>query len=145
MNEALSKDEGTQISVSRTQDNWIPNNEPNLVVINYTEASGGSSPAMVAFADNGTDFTVKSEQSCAVMLVKADGTVQTLKATASGDAYAYSAEGAAEGDRIAVALGKLTPSPVQEAVANVNDDSKITAADAVMIKAIALGKTKAEW
>ena len=30
VNEALSKDEGAQINVSRTQDNWIPNDEPNL-------------------------------------------------------------------------------------------------------------------
>ncbi len=146
----------------------VESSAPKLEVVNYTEVSGGSSPATVAFADNGTDFTVKSEQACAVMLLKADGTVQTLKAPPSGDAYAFSAEGAAEGDQVVVALkgdtnldgkhtaadavmakaaalGKLTPSPVQEAVANVNGDSKITAADAVMIKAITLGKTEAKW
>lgn len=30
INESLSKHEGEQISVARTQDNWIPNDEPNL-------------------------------------------------------------------------------------------------------------------
>ena len=96
------------------------------------------------------------------------GTTLDYTVTASGDAYAFSAEGVAEGDQVVVALkgdsnldgkhtaadavmakaaalGKLTPAPVQEAVAHVNGDSKITAADAVMIKAITLGKTEAKW
>ena len=224
VNEALSKDEGAQVNVSRTQDNWIPNDEPNLYfyltgqdhtitvgdrtyqavfdtsvldadghvadnrvyttgafpekkvetaapkpeVVNYTEASGGSSPATVAFSDNGTDFTVKSEQACAVMLQKADGTVQTLKATASGDAYAYSAEGAAEGDRIVVALkgdtnldgemdlfdvielkaasmGKTTLNDIQKVVSDVVVDKEIDVFDVIELKAASMGKTSLNW
>ena len=141
---------------------------PNLEVVNYTEASGGSSPATVAFSDNGTDFTVKSEQACAVMLQKADGTVQTLKATASGDAYAYSAEGAAEGDRIVVALkgdtnldgemdlfdvielkaasmGKTTLNDIQKVVSDVVVDKEIDVFDVIELKAASMGKTSLNW
>ena len=224
VNEALSKNEGAQINVTRTQDNWIPNEEPNLyfyltgedhtitvgdrtyqatfdpdvldadgnvkdnrvytigaftvkaveapapelAVTNYTDVDGADSPAEVTFSDSGTDFTVQSKEACTVMLVKADGTVQTLKAAKAGDAYAFSVEGAAEGDRIAVALkgdtnlngvvdladsamakasylGRLTLNEQQAAAANVNNSDEVGLAEAALIKAAYLGKYTMTW
>lgn len=224
INESLSKNEGAQINVTRTQDNWIPNEEPNLYfyltgknhtitvgdktwqavfdqdvldadgnvkdnkvytvgafsvkaventapeldIVNYTDVEGGSSPAEVTVADSGTEFTVKSKQACAVLLVKEDGTVETLKATETGGEHSFSAKGAAAGDEIVIALkgdtnldgevdladsamvkasylGKLTLNDVQAAASNISGGETPGLAEAALIKAAYLGKYTMEW